>query len=107
MARDLTLYASSQDKTLLASRKINASPRAGDVFHDGPIVLPGLDSIDVSALGAELFGLNHSVFATDRSLIDDIGRIFGNGQRPVNDRSPQIRGVPPNSDPPRYWQYPK
>jgi esterase/lipase superfamily enzyme len=107
IARGLTLYASSQDKALLASRKASAGPRAGDIFADGPMVLSGLDSIDVSNIGAELFGLNHNIFASNRSLIDDIGRIFVDGKRPVSARSPQIRGMPPNSDPPRYWRYPE
>jgi esterase/lipase superfamily enzyme len=107
IARGLTLYASSQDKALLTSRKYNASPRAGDVSPDGPIVLPGLDSIDASAIGAELFGLNHNVFASNRSLIDDIGRIVIDGKRPVSARSPQIRGMPPDLNPPRYWRYPE
>jgi esterase/lipase superfamily enzyme len=105
-ARGLTLYASSQDKALLASRKASAGPRAGDVSSEGPIVLAGLDSIDVSAIGAEIFGLNHTVFASNRSLIDDIGRIINSGIRPVHVRSPQIRGMPPSVEPPRYWRYP-
>jgi esterase/lipase superfamily enzyme len=107
IARGLTLYASSQDKALLASRKASAGPRAGDIFEHEPIVLPGLDSIDVSNIGAELFGLNHNVFASNRSLIDDIGRLVVDGKRPVGARSPQIRGMPPGSSPPRYWRYPE
>jgi esterase/lipase superfamily enzyme len=106
IARGLTLYASSRDKALVASRAASAGARAGDVSDEGPIVLAGLDSIDVSAIGAEMFGLNHNVFASNRSLIDDIGRIIMTGTRPVHVRSPQIRGMPLRSDPPRYWRYP-
>jgi esterase/lipase superfamily enzyme len=107
LVRGMTLYASSKDKALVISRKLANSPRAGDVWDDGPIILAEIDSIDVSAIGEELFGLNHNTFATNRSLIDDIGRILDQGIRPPDRRSPQIRGVPDDGTPPRYWQYPK
>jgi esterase/lipase superfamily enzyme len=105
LTRGMTLYASANDKALVASRKAAGKPRAGDVFSGCPILLPGIESIDVSVLGAEMFGLNHNVFATDRSLIDDIGRLVLHGWRPPDRRSPQIRGVPEGIVPPQYWRY--
>jgi esterase/lipase superfamily enzyme len=104
-ARGMTLYASANDKALVISRNAAGKPRAGDVFSGGPILLPNIESIDVSAMGDEMFGLNHNVFAGDRSLIDDIGRLVRSGERPPDQRSPQIRCVPEGVIPPDYWRY--
>jgi esterase/lipase superfamily enzyme len=92
--RGMTLYASANDKALVVSRSAAGKPRAGDVFNGGPILIPNIESIDVSAIGDEMFGLNHNVFASNRSLIDDIGRLVLSGVRPPDQRSPQIRCVP-------------
>jgi esterase/lipase superfamily enzyme len=100
----MTLYASSKDRAMLAAREFARAPRAGDVPGNGPLVVHGIDTIDVSAIGNELFGLNHDTFATNRSLIDDIGHVL-KGQRPPNERSSQIRGEPEGLIPPRYWRY--
>ena len=77
-------------------------PRAGYVDKT-PIMLPGVDSIDVTRMGDELLGLNHDTFASNRSLIDDIGLVL-DGVRPPNKRLRQIRPVP--IDPPtKYWEF--
>lgn len=101
----VTLYVSAADKALLASKLKAHYPRAGDVPADGPIVLNGIETVDVTAVGDELFGLNHNTFAGNRSLIDDIGRMLYNQTHPPGERSPQIRGVPEGTDSPRYWRY--
>src|ERR1700728_2998819 len=99
VASGMTLYASGKDRALVLSRSIAKSPRAGDVFDDGPVKMEHLDSIDVTAVGAEMFGLNHNEFAPNRNLVDDIGRLLTRGDRPPNHRSPQIRAVPEGSLP--------
>jgi esterase/lipase superfamily enzyme len=105
IAAGMTLYASSADRALLASKEAaRGIPRAGDVPAGGPIVLPGIDTIDVTAIGSEIFGLNHDVFASNRSLIDDIGGIL-DGRRPPNSRLRQIWPVPERPPPPRYWRF--
>src|SRR5262249_6834775 len=104
-ARGMTLYASANDKALVASRSAAGQPRARDVFKGGPILIPDIGSIVVSAIGDEMFGLNHNVFASNRSLIDDIGRLVLSGVRPPDQRSPQIRCVPEGIAPPDYWRY--
>jgi esterase/lipase superfamily enzyme len=105
--RGMTLYASAHDKALVTSRSFAKKPRAGDVFVDGPILVGNVESIDVSAIGDEMFGLNHDTFAANRSLIDDIGRLVLSGTRPPDKRSPQIRCVPEGGMPPHYWRYAK
>jgi esterase/lipase superfamily enzyme len=104
IAKGLTLYVSATDRALAASGSFAGGvPRAGDVPAGGPIVLPGLDTIDVTSLGEELFGLNHTVFAAVRSLIDDIGILLREGRRAP--RLPQIRPFPEGSKTPQFWRY--
>jgi esterase/lipase superfamily enzyme len=105
ITQGMTLYASSADKALAASRIPAKVPRAGDVPKEGPVILPNLETIDVTAVGNEIFGLDHSVFATNRDIIDDIKLVLAIGLHPPNDRLTEIRPVP---DPPAaatYWRY--
>ena len=81
-------------------------PRAGEVFAAGPLVLPGVDSINATALGEDMFALNHDVYSSARSAIGDISRIIATSIRPPNVRSTEIRPVPEGSDHPRYWRFP-
>lgn len=101
----MTLYASSADWALTAS-KVGARgvARAGEVTVDGPVVLSGVDTIDVTAVGEELFGINHDVFAAKRPLIDDIAGVL-DGRRPPNARLKEIWPVPASPPPPRYWRF--
>jgi esterase/lipase superfamily enzyme len=100
----MTLYASSADRALALSKTLaGAVPRAGDVPREGPIILSGLDTIDVTALGSEMFGLNHTVFATSRELINDIQLLIVDG-KPLP-RLATERAVPLGSLTPTYWQY--
>lgn len=102
----MTLYASSADKALAASKMIAGSiPRAGDVPADGPIVIPGMESIDVTAIGDEILGLNHSTYAQARSVLNDVGLLLRAGTRPPHLRLSEIRGVPEGATTPLYWRY--
>lgn len=102
----MTLYASSADKALALSKKIaGAMARAGDVPIGGPIILPGIDSIDVTALGDEPLGLNHGTFAQSRSVLNDVNVLIRTSGRPPNKRLADIRSVPEGSDPADYWRY--
>lgn len=101
----MTLYASSKDAAILLSRTLAQGRRAGDVVNGIPIIVPGVDAIDVSAIGSEELGLeNHNTFATKRSLIDDINLVL-EGVRPPSRRLPEIRGVPDGAQAPTFWRY--
>jgi esterase/lipase superfamily enzyme len=102
----LTLYASSADKAMLASRLKATGVRAGDIPDDGPVIAPGLETIDVTSLGDDLLALNHGTFSSNKSLIDDIGRLITIGVHPPTVRWPQLVGVPTNP-PIKYWMYPR
>jgi esterase/lipase superfamily enzyme len=102
----MTLYASSVDKALILSKTLAGQvPRAGDVLLDGPIVVPQIDSIDVTALGEEILGLNHSTYAQTRSILNDVSILIQSGRRPPDTRLAEIRGRPEGSSPPIYWHF--
>lgn len=100
----MALYASSADRALVASRKLAGGiPRAGDVPSDGPIILPNVETIDVTAVGDEIFGLNHNVFAASRDVMEDISALLNLNRPPP--RLIQIRAAPDPPASPTYWRY--
>ncbi len=72
-ARRVTLYASSNDQALVASKKVHGYPRAGE---SGPdlVVLPGVETIDVSTLDTSLLG--HSYYGSSDPILLDIGQLI-------------------------------
>jgi esterase/lipase superfamily enzyme len=101
----MTLYASSADFPLWFSGLLGGSPVSGAVNADGPLSIPDIDSIDVSALAGGGSILRHGTFAEHRSMVDDIGRLITFGSRPPSQRSPQLRPVPEGAETPRYWRF--
>ncbi len=84
----MTLYASSADRALAASKAVAGDiPRAGDVPVSGPVLVKGVESIDVTPIGAELFGLGHGAFAQTRSILNDVHLLVTKGLRPPNPAS--------------------
>lgn len=100
----MTLYASANDKAMLASRLVAQGRRAGDVVDGVPVLAPGVEAIDVSAIGDDMFALNHDTFATKRPLIDDMHLIL-EGVRPPNKRLADFWGEPEGAKPPEFWRY--
>ncbi|MEL6648848.1 MAG: alpha/beta hydrolase, partial [Pseudomonadota bacterium] len=94
-SEEVTLYASSRDMALQASETLHASyPRAGDVPGIGPLVIPGIDTMDVSAVETGLFSLKHNSHSdTDQVLNDVMARINGAGV-PPDKRITNVRRVP-------------
>jgi esterase/lipase superfamily enzyme len=106
MAGGITLYASDADKALLASKMKAQGPRAGQLYQGAPIVVSGIEAVDVTSLGSDIFELNHGVYAANRSAIGDISRIISTEIHPPNRRSSEIRPVPEGSLNPIYWRFP-
>ena len=102
-----TMYASSNDVALGISRRFAGGvPRAGDVPVDGgPIVVSGVDTIDVSALSTEYLALNHSSYAEKTGLLKDIELVLRTGLRPPEIRLPLLERVKGGQG--DYWRYPK
>jgi hypothetical protein len=72
---------------------------------DGPIVLSGIDTIDVSQTSMDVLALNHSVYAENNALLNDISLLLRTGERPPELRIPILQKV---STPKGayFWRYP-
>ena len=94
----MTLYASSEDIALLASKKFHGYPRAGDAGN-GLVLMEGIDTID--ATGMDTSFLKHSYFAEARSILADIFYLVREGKRP--DQRFGLEKV--NTEAGRYWKF--
>lgn len=94
----VTLYASSGDRALMASKTFNGYPRAGD-SGTGLVIVPGVETVDASDASKGFLG--HSYFMEDRRIMEDIYAILGSGQRSDNRFGLQAIDTPEG----RYWTF--
>lgn len=80
----VTLYSSSQDLALKASKQVNRGPRAGD-SSEGVLLVGGVDTIDVSGVDQSI--LAHSYFMESDKVMRDIREMF-RGNLPAAQRKP-------------------
>jgi esterase/lipase superfamily enzyme len=97
-----TLYASDQDLPVGLSAWLHGEPRLGS--GGGSInVLSGLDSIDASTITGEWFGLSHSYFGDNATVMSDLFLIIHHGlepaKRPGLKKAQGSRGT--------YWEFNK
>ena len=105
-AKGVTLYAASNDKALgYSARFWGGVPRAGDVPATGPLVVPGVDTIDVTSVSTDSLGLNHSGYAENNALLNDIKLLIQTGERPPDKRIPILERMTTASGA-AYWRYP-
>jgi esterase/lipase superfamily enzyme len=78
----VTLYASSNDKALIASRKVHGYLRAGE-SGDAMIVVPGIDTVDVSDVDTSLIG--HSYYGSSTTVLADLFELM-QGSKPPDQR---------------------
>jgi esterase/lipase superfamily enzyme len=103
--RGVTLYCSSNDRAMAAARQVAGGvPRAGDVPADGPIVLAGIDTIDVSQTSTDYLALNHSSYAETGALLNDISLLLQTGERPPEKRIPILQRITTSKG--DFWRYP-
>jgi esterase/lipase superfamily enzyme len=103
--RGITLYCSSRDRAMSASRRFAGGvPRAGDVPPEGPVIVAGIDTIDVTETSTDLLALNHSAYAEKSALLNDIGLLLQTGERPPESRIPILRKVKTARG--EFWRYP-
>ena len=69
----VTLYASSNDQALAASRAVHGYPRAGETGAR-LVVVPGIDTIDVSAIDTSLLG--HNYYGDSSTLLYDMHSVI-------------------------------
>jgi esterase/lipase superfamily enzyme len=86
----VTIYASSQDRTMSLSKLAAAYARVGDVT-DGLVLVPGIETIDATPIDTGFLG--HSTFAEARELLTDWNYIVSQSLR-AKDRAGlrQVRG---------------
>lgn len=105
LATGVTLYAAANDRALDVSRRFHGGiPRAGDVPGGMPLVVPGIDTIDATAVSMDSLGLHHSGYAESNALLSDIGLLIQTGERPPEKRVPILKVVPTDKGP--FWRYP-
>ena len=76
--KSVTLYASSNDKALQASKKYNGAVRAGD-SKPRPRIAAGLEAIDASDIDTDFLG--HGYLVESRVLLTDLTLLFTRGLR--------------------------
>lgn len=96
--RPVTLYASSEDLALVASKKIHGYPRAGD-SGQGLVVIPGIETVDATRVDTSLLG--HSYFAQARSVLSDMFYLIRDGKRA--DQRFGLRAIDAHAG--RYWEF--
>jgi esterase/lipase superfamily enzyme len=94
----VTLYASSGDRALAASKTFNGHPRAGDSGR-GLVVVPGVETVDVS--GASRGFTGHTYFSEDRRIMEDIYAILTTSQSSDMRFGLQVVEIPEG----RYWTF--
>ncbi|KAB7687393.1 alpha/beta hydrolase [Plesiomonas shigelloides] len=96
--RPVTLYVSSEDLALVASKKVHGYPRAGD-SGQGIVVVPGIETIDATHVDTSLLG--HSYFAEERSVLSDMFYLIRNDQRAAQ----RFNLRPVDAQVGRYWEF--
>jgi esterase/lipase superfamily enzyme len=96
-AQRATLYASS-NKALLASKTLAAYPRAGDASGT-VVVVPGIDTVDVSSLATDFLG--HSYYGGNDSVLSDLFLLITQGLPPPQRPRLRAAGTAPN----QFWRF--
>lgn len=96
-AARFTLYASSKDKALKASKRLHKYPRAGDCGKD-LVLLSSVDTIDATAVDTGFLG--HSYIGDNASILTDVYQLLkGN---PPKERA-RLRPLERSGQP--YWMF--
>jgi esterase/lipase superfamily enzyme len=93
-----TLYASANDVALLASKQLQSYRRAGDTSN-GVVVVPGIDSVDVTAVDTNLVG--HFYYGDNTSVLSDMYLVITQGLPPAKRPRLQPVGVTPRQS----WRF--
>jgi len=93
-----TLYASSEDLALKASKAIHKYPRAGESGFDLVVERP-LDTVDATSVDTGFVG--HSYYAENRSVLSDLFYLIRNGAPPDE----RFGLVPKDKYGARYWAF--
>ena len=97
LASRTTLYVASTDRALNISRRYTGGvPRAGDLLSGGPLVIQGVETVDVSLPGTQALSLNHPDYVDQSALIRDIATRLGS---PSSGQSAALESIPTATGP--------
>lgn len=94
----VTLYASSDDLALNASKLVHKYPRAGESGLD-LLIVSAIDTVDATAVDTSLLG--HSYYVGNRSVLADLFEVIRRGS-PPEERFGLVRNERYGS---RYWLF--
>jgi esterase/lipase superfamily enzyme len=97
-ASSVTLYAAGDDRILWASRYLHSYPRAGEIRPHSIVVVPGIETIDVSKINGTISG--HSYMSENPAVLKDIAYLLGGG--PIDPRKRGAEEADFNGK--RYWK---
>lgn len=97
VGKQVTLYASSDDQALIASKQVHGYPRAGESGAN-IVVVPGIETIDVSGIDLSLLG--HSYYGDSESMLRDLFGVV-RARLPAPQRNSLVSR---QSGPHVYWQ---
>lgn len=97
-ANHVTLYASSRDQALVASKLVHGYPRAGD-SGSNLVVMPGLETVDVTEVDTGILG--HSYYGNSVPILRDLALLFGESASAA--RRPWLE--PAERDGQKYWVF--
>jgi esterase/lipase superfamily enzyme len=100
--RKFTLYASHGDWALRVSGWLRGLARAGYISTDKPLVVTGVDTIDISEAGTGIFSVNHDLYSSNPILVADMRRIIEKSERPPDKRTRELEPV--TSPDGTYWR---
>ncbi len=104
VARGITLYAAGNDVALEASRYLAGNQfRAGDIGPNGPVIVEGIDSIDISSVSTSYLAINHSNYAEHSELLTDLKHLIRTGTRPPELRITNYKRIQAAQG--VYWRY--
>jgi esterase/lipase superfamily enzyme/Tfp pilus assembly protein PilF len=95
-----TIYASANDRALDWSGIAAYDERLGFIGRSGPSLVSGVDVIDISMVGGDIWG--HQSFANP-VIISDLRSLFTLGTRPPHMRPTGLRQITVNTG--HYWRY--
>jgi esterase/lipase superfamily enzyme len=98
VAGRVTLYASSNDEALIASRKVHGYRRAGE-SGDAMVVMPGVDTVDVSEIDTSFIG--HSYYGSNSTVLADLFELIRDSKPP--DQRKWLKSMPLGTL--KYWKF--
>ena len=94
---NVTLYASAEDKALIASKSFHGYPRAGDT-GDEIVIVDNMETIDATKVQTDFLG--HAYFAESKSIIADLFALLHK-----KFRADERKGLRPRQSPAgTYWE---